>query len=370
MLTINKAIRYSNCWEDTEIVLKALEVKEKGVYLSISSAGDNVLGILTKNPKLVLAVDKSLAQIACIEIRKVLFQNLSYNEVLSFMGIKDSYERILTYRKLRKFLSTEVRNFWDNNLPLISKGIIHSGKVEKYFNLFRKWIMPLIMNRDKWLELIDKKSKLERVDFYNKKMNSWRWNLFTNIVFNPATLKNLDLGRDPYCLKPKENNISEKLRKRIKYALTSLPTHNNPYLEYIIRGNFRNSLPFFLKKENFEKIRQNIVKLKIFKGTLTEALKKNKGMIFDGYYLSDIFEYMSYNQYVERIKQILPQLKNEGRIVYWNNLIPRELPKYLKVRISPLNDLSEKLFLKNKAFFYSSLNILEAKSRMEKTLAL
>jgi S-adenosylmethionine-diacylglycerol 3-amino-3-carboxypropyl transferase len=365
MLTINETIRYSNCWEDTELVLKALNVKEKGVYLSISSAGDNALGILTKNPNLVLAVDKSLAQIACIEIRKILFQNLSYNEVLSFMGIKESSERIFTYKKLCKLLSTDVRNFWNNNLSLISKGIIHTGKVENYFRLFRKWIMPLIMSKNKWLELLSKKSESERIDFYNKKMDSWRWNLFLNFVFNPITLKNLDLGRNSHNLKSTGNHISRKMRERIKYALTILPTHNNPYLEYIIKGNFKNSLPFFLKKENFEKIRKNLVKLKILKGTLKEVLKKNKEIIFDGFYLSDIFEYMSYNQYVERIKQVLPQLKKEGRIVYWDNLISRDPPEFLKPRISPLDELSKKLFSKNKAFFYNSLNIFEAKSHKE-----
>jgi S-adenosylmethionine-diacylglycerol 3-amino-3-carboxypropyl transferase len=370
MLKINDTIRYANCWEDTEIVLKALDAKEKGIYLSISSAGDNALGILTKNPNLVLAVDRSPAQIACIEIRKMLFQNLSYDEVLSFIGIKESSKRILTYKKLRKFLSAEVRNFWNNNLPLISKGIIHSGKVENYFHSFKKWIMPLIMSKDKWLELISKKNKSERVDFYNKKIDSWRWNLFINFVFNPTVLKNLDLGRDSYSLNTEGNNISEKVRKRIKYALTTLPTHNNPYLEYIIKGNFQNALPFFLRYENFEKIRQNLVKLKIFKGTLKEALRKNRNIIFDGFYLSDIFEYMTYNQYAEEINQILPQLKKEGRIVYWNNLISRKPPDYLKAGISPLDELSKKLFLKNKAFFYNSLNIFEAKSYKGKTLGL
>lgn len=362
MSTFNDAIRYSNCWEDAEIILKALNIKEKGVYLSISSAGDNALSILTKNPNLVLAIDENLAQIACIEIRKVLFQYLSYDEVLSFMGIKESTQRIFTYKKLCKFLSAEVRSFWDKNLSFISKGIIHSGKVENYFHLFRKWIMPLIMSKNKWQELIREKSESERFDFYNKKIDSWKWNLFLDIIFCPIALKKLDLNRDSHYLKKRTKSISKEVKERIKYALTALPTHNNPYLEYIITGNFCNSLPFFLRNENFEKIRENIDKLVIFKGTLKEALKKNSKIIFDGFNLSDIFEYMSYNQYFKRIKQILPQTKKEGRIVYWDNLIRREVPRSLCSKISDRKKLSEQLFSQNRAFFYSSLNILETKS--------
>jgi len=357
----NDVIRYSNCWEDAEIVLKALEVKEKGKYLSISSAGDIVLSILTRKPNFVLAVDRSKAQTACLEIRKTLFQNLSYNETLSFMGITDGPDRVLTYKKLRKFLPDESRTFWDSNLALISKGIIHSGKVESYFRLFRKWLMPLIMSKEKWIELTRQKNKIERIDFYENTLNSWRWNLFLNIIFNPIILKKLDLGRNSLHFKSVGRKIRIEGKKRIKYALTELPTHNNPYLEYIIKGNFHNSLPFLLKKENYEKIRENLNKLKIFKGTLKEALERNKKISFDGFYLSDIFEYMSYNQYVESILQILKQTKPGGRIIYWNNLIEREPPEFLKTRKSIKRECGKSLFLQNRAFFYSSLNILEAK---------
>lgn len=358
----NKAIRYSNCWEDTEIVLKALNVKKGGKYLSISSAGDNALSILTKKPKLVIAVDKSIAQIACIEIKKVVFENLPYDEVLSFMGITKNEKRILAYKNLRKYLSKETRNFWDNNLTLISKGIIHAGIIENYFRLFSICIKPLIMTKNNWETLLSEKSKEERIDFYNKKIDSWKWNLFLEIVFNPITLKKLDLNRDSYHFKTRGNNLTKEMKERIKYALTELPTNNNPYLEYIIRGNFHNSLPLFLKKENFEKIRRNLDKLIIFKGILIEALRKNSSVIFDGFNLSDIFDYMSYNRYIERIKQIKKQLKKGGRIVYWNNLILREPPESLEFRLEKLKELSEHLFSQNKAFFYNSLNILEAKS--------
>ncbi len=356
-----KKIRYSNCWEDTEIVLKALNVKKGGKYLSISSAGDNALSILSKNPKLVIAIDKSTAQIACLEIKKTIFENLPYNDVLSFIGMTENSKRLHIYKELRKHLSIETRKFWDNNLTLISKGIIHTGIIENYFRLFSKRIKPLIMNKNNWEILLSEKSKKERIDFYNKKINSWKWNLFLKIVLNPITLKKLDLNRDSYHFKTKGNNLTREMKERIKYALTELPTNNNPYLEYIIRGNFHNSLPLFLKKENFEKIRRNLDKLIIFKGTLMEALRKNSPTIFDGFNLSDIFDYMSYNQYIERIKQIKKQLTKGGRIVYWNNLILREPPEYYNSKISKLKDLSEKLFLQNKAFFYDSLNILEAK---------
>lgn len=71
-------VRYANCWEDADVLLKALNPKEGGVYLSIASSGDNVFSLLSQNPSLVLTVDISSAQLACVELRKIAFLNFSY----------------------------------------------------------------------------------------------------------------------------------------------------------------------------------------------------------------------------------------------------------------------------------------------------
>ena len=43
-------IRYANCWEDADILLEAMAIKPGGFYLSVSSAGDNRLSLLSGNP--------------------------------------------------------------------------------------------------------------------------------------------------------------------------------------------------------------------------------------------------------------------------------------------------------------------------------
>ena len=50
-------IRYAQVWEDAEILIEALDIKEEDNILSIASAGENALSILIKNPKKVYAID-------------------------------------------------------------------------------------------------------------------------------------------------------------------------------------------------------------------------------------------------------------------------------------------------------------------------
>jgi len=140
-----------------------------------------------------------------------------------------------------------------------------------------------------------------------------------------------------------------------------LPTDKNPYLEYILTGNFQGSLPFYLRPENFDSIRRNINKLVIFKGDLQQIFEAYRTVRFDGFNLSDIFEYMSYQQYSEQLKSILAASKKGTKIVYWNMLADRKYVDELKGQINFLDEEASQLHRQDKAFFYKSLIIGEVK---------
>src|SRR5258707_2351719 len=55
-------IRYAQCWEDAEILLEALDIQPGDTCLSIASAGDNTLALLTRAPGRVIALDLSQSQ--------------------------------------------------------------------------------------------------------------------------------------------------------------------------------------------------------------------------------------------------------------------------------------------------------------------
>ena len=59
------AIRYAQVWEDADVLLAGLDVQPGDTCVSIASAGDNALALLTKDPARVIALDLSPAQIAC-----------------------------------------------------------------------------------------------------------------------------------------------------------------------------------------------------------------------------------------------------------------------------------------------------------------
>lgn len=350
-------IRYSSCWEDADILLQGLDVKEGDNCLSIASSGDNSFSLLSHKPALVVAVDINPTQIACVELRKEAFLNLSYDRVLEFLGVTECADRLAVYDKLRNDLSEFTREFWDMNPKFINKGIIHIGKFERFFHIFRRIVLPLIHNKKKVLRLLERKDESGRMDFYNKEWDTWRWRMLFKIFFSRASLGHL--GRDPEFFKYVEGDVAGRILERTKYALTVLPTDENAYLEYIITGNFRKVLPFYLREENFELIRKNLDKLVLFNGNIDEALLEYSDKRFNKFNLSDIFEYMNYEEYIRELNMIIRSSERGGRLVYWNMLADRKVPDSLKNRLKPLDTLARELFLRDKAFFYKALRVDE-----------
>ena len=86
-------IRYGQCWEDADILMRGLEIGPGNVCLSIASAGENSLSMLVHDPARVVAVDLNPAQLAALELRVAAFRSLRHEELLELIGSRPSRRR-------------------------------------------------------------------------------------------------------------------------------------------------------------------------------------------------------------------------------------------------------------------------------------
>ena len=362
-------IRYSQCWEDTEVLLESLNIQENDICFGILSAGDNVFSMLAENPKKVVALDISFPQIALAKLKKEVFNSLSYEEMLEFMGVMKSDKRVEIYDRIRENLDKEVKEYWDFNKEAIEKGIIHTGKFEKFFKIFREKILPFVHSKKRVEKLLEKKSRQERIEYYDKYWNNFRWKLMFKLFFSKYIVGKL--GRDKEFFRYAEKNISEEMKERSRYALCEQNPYENPYINYILTGNYRKDcLPYFLRKENFDKIRKNLHKVEILKSSVEEYLDQIDFKI-DKFNLSDIFEYMSAENYSKLMGKIYDNAENNALLAYWNLIVERNSEKldYKKTdseiavtgketnvngkKYERMKELDRKLHEKDMTFFYT-----------------
>lgn len=350
-------IRYANVWEDAAILRDALRPAPGRRMLSIASAGDNSFALLAGGAE-VVAADLSPVQIALVDLKRAAIRRLGADECAAFLGFRHSErDRRQVYEQLERDLLPKSRDFWRERLDDIADGLAHHGKFESYFALFRNRVLPLIHRRKTILGLMEPRDQAGREAFYESTWNNLRWRLLFRVFFSRFVMGRL--GRDPEFFRYVEGSVAERILGRSRYALTVLPTHENPYLEYILTGNFSRTLPLYLRPEVYPEVKRNIDKLILFEGPIDQAAKVRHGEGFDGFNLSDIFEYLDEPTSAEVYARLLDAARPGARFAYWNMLVPRRLSKAFPGRVSYLESESKELFAKDLAWFYSAFVVEE-----------
>lgn len=344
-------IRYAQCWEDADILLKALDVGVDDVCLSIASAGDNTLSLLSQTPAQVVAVDVNPAQIACLALRVAAYTRLSHDELLQLVGSSESTDREALYRRCRSALSTETRNFWDSNLALIRGGIGNAGRFEQYFAIFRNKVLPWVHNKRRVERLLVGGTQSDRRYFYRHVWNNWRWRLLFRIFCSRLVMGKL--GRDPEYFCYAQGSVTQHILTRLDHAVTELDPSKNPYLHWILRGHHTTVLPHALRPENFVAIRDNLHRLQWHCMSVDEFLTAHPQLRFNCFNLSDIFEYMSRDDFHKLLQRLVNSSHRGARFAYWNMMAERGRPAEMAHILTPQSELAARLHYQDKAFFYS-----------------
>lgn len=351
-------IRYANCWEDADVLCAALLPARGGRFLSIASGGDNSLALLAEGAAQVVAADLATSQLALVELKAAAVRNLELPEALAFLGIDESPDRVATFERLAGDLSPAARRYWrEDNPAALAGGVIHHGKFERYFETFRERVLPLVHRRRTTLALLEERDAEGRRAFYEKRFDTWRWRLLFRVFFSRFTMGRL--GRDPEFFRYVEGSVADRILEHCRYALTELPTHENPYLEYILTGNFARTRPHYLQPEPYRALRERLDGLVLFQGPIQEAGRRHAGNGFDGFNLSDIFEYLDPETCAAVYRELLEVGRPGARLAYWNMLVPRRVPESLKTRVRSLDEVADELYRRDLAFFYSAFVLEE-----------
>jgi len=299
------------CWEDPDLVIKALEVKKGDTVVSVASAGENCFSLLLAGAK-VIAVDVNEEQLALVRLKCAAIEALTHEEFKTFLGFQDG-DRLALYQKLAC-------------LDADRRGIVHSGKLERYLQKLRTWVFPLVISKRRIKEMLHL-SLEEQPAFYNKYWDTWRWKLLCGLLLSKRSAV---FARQKSFFK--YEGTTDHLKDRIKHVLTKVPLKDNYFAEYILTGNITKTKGHpYLDKTNFHKLKGRLKDLTLLQEDITQ-MKGNK------YNLSDIFELYSEAEF----RRIIKLLK--GKKCYWNNMLPR----YTKITPE-----AEMLFSQDRCPFYS-----------------
>ncbi|NJK81789.1 MAG: DUF3419 family protein [Chloroflexaceae bacterium] len=356
-------IRYAQCWEDADILLDALDIQPGDTCLSIASAGDNTMALLSKSPGRVVAIDLSAAQLACLELRAAAYRALRHNELLELLGSTPSTQRPDLYRRCLPYLGPTARLFWEQHPHLIKQGIGSAGRFERYLALFRRLVLPLTHTPGTLHRLLEQRTSAERDAFYTRHWDTARWRTLLRLFTSRQVLG--ALGRDPAFFAYASGEVGDHLMERLRYALTVQNPAENPYLQWIVTGRHTTALPYALRPENFEAIRDNLHRLEWHRVSLEEYLSTTVSNSVQRFNLSNVFEYMARDTAQHLLQKLATVAQPGARLAYWNMLVPRTglgvaVQRGTELRrVRSLPGLSARLHAADKVFFYSRFIVEE-----------
>jgi S-adenosylmethionine-diacylglycerol 3-amino-3-carboxypropyl transferase len=350
-------IRYAQVWEDADVLLAGLDVHPGDVCLSIASAGDNALALLTADPSRVIALDVSPAQLACLELRVAAYRTLSHPELLELMGSRPSTRRLALFNRSRAALGAAARAFWDARRRQVEGGIGNLGKFEHYFALFRTRVLPLVHRRQTVLDLLRPRPPAGRQAFYERRWNTWRWRLLFRLFFSRTVMGRL--GRDPEFFRYVDIDVASSILQRTRHALRELDPSQNPYVHWILTGTHGEALPLALRAEHFDAIRERLDRIEWHLLSVEEFVGRLPAHAIDRFNLSDLFEYVSVDHYHRMLEAIIGCSRSGARLAYWNMLVPRRRPEHLAARLRSLDRHAADLHAIDRAFFYSAFRLEE-----------
>ena len=350
------AIRYAQLWEDGAVLCAAIGPKPGGTLVSIGSAGDNALSLLTLDPARVIAADLSAAQLFAIRLRLAAWPVLDHGELLELMGSRASTRRGALLDRVLHACDGDTAAFWEGQRAgVIAWGAGGVGKFERYFRLFRTFCLPLVHSRRIVADIFAERTPDQRRAFLEQRWNNWRWRMLLKAFFSRRAMG--ALGRDPAFFDHAVGSVPDHVARRIEHSFVTNDPRENPYLHWIMLGDHGAALPHCYEPANHALIRERLDRVELFHGAIEQAAAQTSGV--DGWNLSDIFEYMSDQGYTDCYAGLVKASNPGARLAYWNMMAPRAMPPVMAGQVRPRRDIADPLAACDRAFFYSAFHLDE-----------
>ncbi|WP_367865773.1 DUF3419 family protein [Pedobacter sp. WC2423] len=311
-------IRYSLVWEDSQTLYRSLKISTNDHLLVITSAGCNALNILLKHPASVTATDLNPVQNKMLLLKKQVILNFDYALYHDLLGLAGAVAVNEAKQRILPTLTAADQAFWTTFLEENPGGLLLSGKLEKFMMAFHQSL------GQEQQELIHQLITFDTIDaqykFFLEKLDN---SSFKQTFIAYFSNENLSSGRDPKLLKHVDESGGIVFYKRLLLQVSSSLLKENFYFRFIFFGlqNLpHHVLPPCYRRENYSILRKNMDRLQVIQGEAVEYLLSVPGLKITKASLSNIFEYISHEEFQKVCLALAKHPERDLQLIFWNLL--------------------------------------------------
>lgn len=362
---------YNACWEDPRIDRQIMNINGSSKIVMITSAGCNALDYTLDEPEAIHTIDVNSRQNALLELKRSVYRKATYEDLFAMFG--DGYHpgvRKLYKSLLRPDLPEYAREFWDQKLKYfegqgVKKSFYFYGTSGNFAWFFYRYLKAHGRLNKRVNRLFEAKSLKEQEEIYDE-IEPALWNFMVRwIMRRHITMALLGVPRPQRELIINEfpGGILNYLRTSMRDVFTKIPISDNYFWHAYIRGYYTESCsPEYLKKENFEKLKNLQQRIHQHTSTISEFLENHPDE-YTHYVLLDHQDWLAWYD-VEALHhewELILKNSKPGTVIILRSAALRVdfLPEFVKSRLRFRTDLSEKFHNLDRVGTYGSLMVAE-----------
>ena len=371
-LVHTKGLIYNTCWEDPRIDRALLGINGESRLVMITSAGCNTLDYLLDLPAAIHAIDMNYRQNALLQLRIAMLKILDYDTFFEILSRGKTNLGEKAWKRILHELPPYAKAFWEKK----KRYFFENGTIRPCFYYhgtsgMAAWILLSYIKRlypgiyKDAIELLNAASLAEQKIIY-KRIHPKLWGpLTTWIVRQPALMNMVGVPRAQARLINNQypGGLSAYVKDKLKYVLTEVPIHDNYFWRVYITGSYtRDCCPNYLKKENFETLRDNTGRISLTTSTITGFLRKNPGK-YTHFILLDHQDWLAWHDrkaLMDEWNEIFRNSAPGAKVLMRSAALNLDfLPGSVKKRLNFRYDLSDPLDKTDRVGTYGSLHFAE-----------
>ena len=360
---------YNVCWEDPEVDRYVLNFTTESKIAMITSAGCNALDYLLDDVAEINCIDMNPRQNAVLELKKVLIKHANFSDLFDFFGRGVHSHAEQLYRdELREHLSKPARKIWDKKIDYFTP-----KKNQKTY-LFRgtsgniAWMVHKYLKTHKKLRhLIDELFQATTLDeqkaIYDK-IEEKLWNGLITWIMNQQltmTLIGVPEAQKKLIDEKYPGGMGEYLKNSLRNVFTKLPISENYFWYGYLYGCYSETCsPNYLKKENFETLRNRVDRINQYTIAFADFLELYESTL-SHFILLDHQDWMAAHLPLElerEWKAIFSKSTPKAKALLRSAGITVDfLPDIVQKRVKFDEALSEKYHLTDRVGTYASMHV-------------
>jgi S-adenosylmethionine:diacylglycerol 3-amino-3-carboxypropyl transferase len=352
-------IRFTQSWEDHQVIESGLQVKKNDSVVAILSSGDNLLNLLRYEPAVIYGFDIDPAQIYEVKLKITAIEQLPYEDFLVVLGYTGTEgARVRLFHRLRQHLDNSTYSFWCRHINLLEQGLAFQGVTEKYFSFLRAFMRFFLA--EEYVHFISAQTREERQKIFEKKLHTPIFQMLTKLFLNNRITTHLLFQNRATRYIPSSFDYQECFWRNMSHACVDIGCVNNPYRYWIFTGKVLEDRHYwqpYLQEKYYGMLQKQTKKIHLVEQNIYHGLKDLESNSIDAFYISDIFDWMSLKEIENTLLEIVRVAKKNARIISFVLNYDKGIPPDVRTLVHLDEKKSQELFSQERVGIYSKINL-------------